>query len=181
MILCCANPCKTDCGSDKSVNKWGKLYPFLHRLGLVAMLCVPVVLHLSRPVEVGGDRGWNIFSSLTILGSHTAFFQEIRISNMACFFIYFMWPQVWLEPVYGTDVSLLLIFFLYVYLRSVLEILRASVFFCGLLLLYWSECLLTKQLILSSHVKGKWVKKAFSFQRYFVQTYLTWPESVALH
>lgn len=58
MILCCANPCKTDCGSDKSVSECEKkLYPFLHRLGSVAMLCVSVVLHLSRPVEVGGDRG----------------------------------------------------------------------------------------------------------------------------
>lgn len=29
--------------------------PFLHRLGLVAMLCVLKVLHLSRPVEDCGD------------------------------------------------------------------------------------------------------------------------------
>lgn len=41
-----------------------KLYPFLHRLGSVAMLCVSVVLHLSRPVEVGGDRGWNTLVAL---------------------------------------------------------------------------------------------------------------------
>lgn len=42
--------------TSQSVNA-DKLYPFLHRLGSVAMLCVSVVLHLSRPVEVGGDRG----------------------------------------------------------------------------------------------------------------------------
>lgn len=33
----------------------GDSNPFLHRLGFVAMLCLCMVLHLSRPVEFGGD------------------------------------------------------------------------------------------------------------------------------
>ncbi len=47
--------------------------PFLHRLGLVAMLCVWKVLHLSRPVEDCGDCTQQVgffFWKFPILGFH---------------------------------------------------------------------------------------------------------------
>lgn len=33
MIVCCANPCKTDCGSEKSVDEEGSIQPLSAQAG----------------------------------------------------------------------------------------------------------------------------------------------------
>ncbi len=58
--------------------------PFLHRLGLVAMLCVWKVLHLSRPVEDCGDCTQQV--EFFVLGS-SPFLVFIAFVCIPCFLL----------------------------------------------------------------------------------------------
>lgn len=74
----CANPCKTDHGTDNSLVE---AIPFLCRLGEVTMLCVGTVLHLSRPVE---DLG-NVAATLAQSPPNTRMIGELFVHcNIYC-------------------------------------------------------------------------------------------------